>query len=147
MISGKLLDLKYSRINRRLIGRTKSEIFVLDLDNNRVDLKFCQTLSEDLLDFAMVGKLEEKIISFTCDGYISFVVFNYLMKKVISSNHHKIELTENECLSDVGVKSKINSILVFIDGHSPRSSRAILFDMSHHFLVQKAFCDIIPKIF
>ena len=140
-----LQNFKYSKINHRLIALDddRHKFFVMNLDQKRIEMDLnalTQEKTDYVVNYQIFGKEENKVLSITHEGLLSLHIFNYQMRKLLSSNVSNIELSKDypESGHSFAVCEKNDYVLVEIASDEYfGSSRMVIFEISSNILIKK----------
>ena len=152
--------LRYSTINKKMLMLASGKLSVIDLDEKRFEFRFVNSLEAKTENFVLFGEQEDKVISASEEGDLFFHVIDYKRKKLLFSNHYKIEMIDdidedsvdedgNEIwrgrdytiTSSLAVSDSNDHIIIEVgkdDDHTYFCSRTIVFKVEGSILVKKA---------
>ena len=140
-IDQRFSSLVYSKINRRLIGRTSSQFIIIDVDKKRVDFIINRGR---FFNFEVIGQKESGIISLVQRKYLSLLVISYQMRKILAFIQHKLDLIAERQERAVlfAVNDQNNLVLVELQAEDSYCSRMVLFEIKKNKFMKKAVLDV-----
>ena len=149
-LSSQACLLRYSKHNNPLIlvqGKW-GDLAVYDLKQKKKVLHLKNPAKEMIKDVKLFGEKEEKFISVARSGSVWMRIFNFSMKKLISSFHLKIDPLEGreEEGNSIAICDKNQHVLVEMSEQAGFCSRMLVFQIKGNLLVLKANVDLIMSL-
>ena len=88
-------SLRFSTLNNRLItNKDMKTICAINLETRAVEIQIEKKVGNEIYDFRVFGKLENRVVSITRDGYVVLHRLNYQQKDGSVSGRLKVKLLE-----------------------------------------------------
>ena len=142
-------SLRYSTKHQRLIVNAGSKnIVVINPETNDVEIEVQKSIGDEIRDFQLLGKNEDKVVAITPSGYVILYHLDYTKKSGEVVNHLKIDLIEErrEYLTKLAIDSKNEHLLIDVQRLNPFiCSRLLVLKISGTELVLKTALDQTTK--
>ena len=138
---------RYSSINQRLIiCKDGTKISVVNLENKKIEIQVTKSVGEDIMDFCIVGKEEDRVICVTLDGYLVLYKLNYSEKTGVVVSHRKVQMDElrEESPQSIAICEKNQYLVLEIAGRmddSRKCSRMMIFRVTEDKLLRQNIID------
>ena len=143
--------LRYSELNRRLIiSQNCKNISAVNLQTNQIEFMVEKSGIDKIMDFRIFGKLEDRVVSITEEGYLFLYQMDYQRRRgeIIECTRIELMSERSEAGISLAVCNRHQYIMVEVGqlNYPWNCSRMLVFEVQGRKMVQKAMLDQFNEI-